>query len=327
MKKSILFYIFSILFILSSFSFAEEKFYFCHKLVKEPILDGRLDDTAWKNICKATYFVKLGGNSSTSKQTYFKIGYTLEALYIGVKCDESEIEKIKAKLKDGNIDICLEDSVEFFLFPPRADNYYQFMINAIGSRWNGIGIGPPYFSLQNWQAKTYKGKDYYSVEIKIPWGIFRKIPENKETWKGNICRNILTSGDRFTTWSHLKASFHEPANFGKIIFVDEISSKEREKAEGIIINFLKKEIVANLKSVSLYRKEVPQKVNKYPSLQKEIASFLKNYEEIEKGVFQLDTVKKAYLLLEKSKHLSKDADELKRKLLLQTFFDCLGSDT
>ena len=157
----------------------------------------------------------MGTSSLTSKQTYFKIGYTPEALYIGVECEEPEVRKIKAKLKNGSIHICSEDSVELFLFPQGADNYYQFMINAIGSRWNGIGLGHPYFPLWNWQAKTYQGKDYYSVEVEIPFEIFLTIPEKNEEWSGNICRNILTSGDRHATWAHLYGRFHEPNNFAK----------------------------------------------------------------------------------------------------------------
>ena len=82
MRKSILFYTFSILFILSSFTFAEENVYPLYRLTKEPVLDGVVrNDPAWKNIPVERGFIELGTSSSTLKQTYFKIGYTPKALY------------------------------------------------------------------------------------------------------------------------------------------------------------------------------------------------------------------------------------------------------
>lgn len=304
---------------LSSYTFANEKrFYLCFPLTKNPVLDGKLDDTAWKDIPEESSFVKLGSNSLSSKQTYFKMGYNSEALYIGIKCEEPEIEKVKAELKDME-SLWEEDSIEIFIFPKGARNYSysQFIINTIGSMWNRIAQDRrSEKSLANWQAKTYKGKDYYSMEMRIPFEIFHSIPKKWEEWTGNICRNILTSGDKHTTWGHLVRSFQEQDSFGRIIFAGE-GAKDK-----VTVNFLRKEIVADLESVSALKSELSKCRNKYPSLQKELTSFFKNYEEIKKGISRFDSfsIKEANLLFRKSGRLIKESDKLRVKILLESHF-------
>lgn len=150
--------LFLILLILPSVAFAKEKRnYPCYRMIKEPILDGRLrNDPAWKNIPAATSFVKFGTDflALTQKQTFFKIGYNPDALYIGIECKEPEIEKIIAKLKDMGR-LWTEDSIEVFIFPKGTDTYYQFIVNAIGSRWDISR------QVRNWEAFTYTGKDFW----------------------------------------------------------------------------------------------------------------------------------------------------------------------
>ena len=305
---------------LSSYTFANEKrFYLCFPLTKNPVLDGKLrDDPAWKNISVETNFVKINTLSLSSKQTSFKMGYNSEALYIGVECEEPEIEKVKSELKDME-SLWKEDSIEIFIFPKGAKNYNQFVINTIGSRWNRIdGNRMSKKSLANWQAKTYKGKDYYSIEIRIPFEIFHDaIPKKWEEWTGNICRNIFTSGDKFTSWAYLTDSFHDLVNFGRIIFAGE-GTKDK-----ITVNFLRKEIAANLELISALEKDFSEAQEKHPSLQKELTSFLKNYEEIKNGISRFDSlsIKEANLLLKKSDRLIKESDKLKEKILLENFFD------
>ena len=209
----------------SSFAFsAEERIYYARHLSKEPILDGKTkNEPAWENIPASTGFINLGKGALASKQTFFKIGYTEEALYIAIECEEPEVKKIKAELKDmGNL--WTEDSIELFIFPEGADNYYQFVVNAIASRYNGKGCGGA-MPLWDWQVKTYQGEDYWSMEVMIPFEIFYILPEKGEEWRINICRNdasFMLFNDRQTSWAQKKSRAHEPDNFGKIVFKDEI---------------------------------------------------------------------------------------------------------
>ena len=260
MKKFfILLSVFYILFALRSLATAEEKkVYSCHRLVKEPILDGKVrNDPAWKNVPEATNFIKLRTTSLASKQTSFRMGYSGEGIYIGVECEEPEIKKMKAKFKDMGR-LWEEDSIEIFIFPKGAKNFYQFIVSSIGSCWNAIGSGGAPQPLWDWEAKTYKGKDYWSAEIRIPFELFLVIPEEDDIWTGNICRNISTSGDRTSSWAQMEAHFHEPGNFAKLIFKNALLPEEVAKIERNLIKiYLRKEVKRTEKLISNWEKENP----------------------------------------------------------------------
>ncbi|MCG2658936.1 MAG: hypothetical protein L6437_01650, partial [Kiritimatiellae bacterium] len=149
-------------------------------LKEEPVLDGKIDgDPAWKNIISTGEFSVLNSTMFVSKQTYFRVGYTPETLYIGIECMELEKAKIKAQLGDmGNL--WGEDSVEIFFQKPGETGYYQFIVNAIGSKWSSSFTGPssemttilPEF----WTAKTHIDNNCWCAEIKIPFEILKTLP-------------------------------------------------------------------------------------------------------------------------------------------------------
>jgi hypothetical protein len=255
-----------------------EKTYSCYSLSQEPVLDGRIEnDPAWWNIPVAADFFKLSSPSLSKKQTEFKIGYLpFKALYIGIKCEEPEINKIAAQAKDAQNVIFGEDSIEIFVFPERAQDYFQFAVNAIGSRWNGKGRHK--IPLGNWQAKTYRGENYWSVEIKIPFEVFKRIPCKDEVWTGNICRNILTHEDRYSTWAMMgEMGFHTSENFGKITFKDPLLTMG-EKGK-LYRKFLKNEIKERKKGIENILQEIKKDpICNNPSFQKKFLSFYKKKE-------------------------------------------------
>ncbi len=329
MKKSLLIFGLSIVFIPTSFTFGEEqKVYPCYPMAKQPILDGRIrDDDAWKNIPMATGFVKLGTDSFISKQTFFKIGYTPEALYVWVKLEEPEIKKVVAILKDMQ-DLWNEDSIEIFISPEGNEKYFQFIVNAIGSRWSREYVGvfipaPEEMSLDSWQAATYKGEAYWSTELKIPFEVLKvSKPKSEEDWRGSLSRNIFTSGDRLSCWAHLKTHNHETDNFGKIIFKNKsLSPKEVEEIEKRINlpmeNFLEEKIRKRIELFSGWEKDF-LKISKNP----EVISILKVYEEIKKALFAWEglSLEEKRLLFGKSKSVFEKADKLRCEILLEDLF-------
>jgi len=49
-------------------------------------------------------------------------------------------QQLRAELKDMK-GLWNEDSIEIFIFPEGTDNYYQFVVNTIGSSWKGSRTG------------------------------------------------------------------------------------------------------------------------------------------------------------------------------------------
>lgn len=202
------------------FGNSKHREYPCYRLAEAPILDGKAEEKAWVNIPEATGFYILGGEKfALAKQTYFKAGWSDKALYLYIKCEEPEINKISAKLKDGE-ELYREESIELFFLPEGAPQYFHLAVNPIGSRWNEIDASGQPGVPWDWQAKAYIGEDFWSVEVMIPFSVFGKKPDEGERWLVNIARNINTgpTSEHFTCWPPLKAGFHETVNFAQFVF-------------------------------------------------------------------------------------------------------------
>lgn len=205
--------------------------YPCYFMTDKPLLDG-LEDKVWKTIPEATGFYTLGGEKyALEKQTYFRIGWREDALYLLIKCEESDINNISAKLKDGE-DLFKEDSIELFFYPESAPYYFHLAVNPKGSRWNQIDASGQPGIPWDWQVKTHIGEDCWSAEIRIPFEVLGRNPREGETWLINIARNIYTGpiAEHFTCWPPLRAGFHEVRNFAKLVFKREVCT-EVEKLE------------------------------------------------------------------------------------------------
>ena len=192
----------------------------CYSLSAAPVMDGKIDgDKAWKNIpaTDGKFFVFGTEGEISQKKTYFRAGYNADALFIAVECDEPDTKYISAAMKDGG-ELWTEDSIEVFIGQPGLEaEYNQFIANAIGSRYNGIA--KTQFATMDWEVKTLTGNKMWSAEIRIPFKTLKAAPKKGAKWSLNICRNICTGAPSVnTSWAQMYTSFHEPENFGKIVF-------------------------------------------------------------------------------------------------------------
>ncbi len=182
----------------------------CAPLKQAPEIDGVIsDDPAWAGNPETSGFKVLGGGAA-GKQTRFRVGYTADALYAAIVCDETERDKITAEQDDGG-KLWEEDGVELFLSPD-GKSELQFAVNTLGSRASSA-------TLKRWKAAANVEDERYSIEIEIPWEIIGVVPKPGEAWGLNVCRNNLTSGNmEHNSWASVEKSFHEPANFGRMVF-------------------------------------------------------------------------------------------------------------
>jgi len=300
-----------ILIFLLSFPFlliSAELLYPCYKITEEPIIDGKIEDNVWSSIPAATDFYISRTDVYASKQTYFKAGWNKEGIYIAVKCEEPDVEKILAKQPDeGNL--FEEDSIELFFFPKESDKYFQFVVNAIGSKWNSISS----IQLSDWQAKVFVDGNYWSLEVKIPFEILGRVPENGEKWAVNIARNILTCPEeRYTCWPPLKSGFHDISNFGSFIFVETKLDYQ---------NYLKNKINEIVKYYPEYN-EIIEKAIKTPKFKEEGISLKENWELAEEVLKKKEaSIEELYTVLSKSYNLLQRVETLKPKILLETLFE------
>ena len=288
-------------------------------------IDGRLSESAWRSLPEATGFHVLGGGYSCPKQTYFRISWDKECLYIGIRCEEPDIKKIKPKLRDGEA-LWGEDGVEIFIIPENTKECFQFVVNTIGSRWNGISSNDTILPLRDWAAKTYRANDFYSVEMRIPFCTLGKIPKPEEQWRGNICRNIYvfdSGGDKHTSWTSLENAFYESRNFANLLFVQQkLTGKKADKIEDTINSAYTKKTKKDLEKIFAecqeFAADLP-KLEKTHTLAPKISSLKKELALWEKTLHSAKlSVREMRLGVLKGKKLYNDISELKLKLLIES---------
>ncbi|MBR6373669.1 MAG: hypothetical protein IKS20_10845 [Victivallales bacterium] len=188
-------------------------------------IDGRLDEADWQSVEEMGGFEALGisVNKAVQAQTTFKIITLEDRLYIGVKCDEPLMDKLKeitAKKKTPGAE---DDAVEIFLVPSCNANYgfYQFRVCYDGKASSnyladaGRTEPDPYFP--EWNNKVSSGKDFWSVEIEIPISAFYMTPQHlwKTGWALNIGRRRTPLKEN-TTWSPMQRNFAELDKFARL---------------------------------------------------------------------------------------------------------------
>ncbi len=185
----------------------------------EIVLDGKLDENAWKKAVVHSDFRPFANSGKARLKTKTSVMVLLRGgnLYSGISCDEPFMDKLKAPKGGGAI--WNMDGVEIFMAPTGAsDEFYQFLVTASNLRWSqwygeaGVIRPDPYEPL--WESKVYHGKNFWSVEAKFPLsGFYMTRNQNwRSKWLFNITRNRYPVKEEYT-WSPMRYSSHESRLF------------------------------------------------------------------------------------------------------------------
>jgi outer membrane protein insertion porin family len=205
------------------------------RTLNPPVIDGRLDDKAWKSAGKIENFVWADGIGKPFEATEAYLLWDDQNLYIGVRCYESNMDKIKISVMDNDEQIWADENVQILIDPtPEAEtNYYHIAINPIGTVFDqdvsnvDIGKRRTYESEQGmkWNFGGNLGTDMrdnsWSIEISIPLSSLTKTkPKEQDIWRFNLHR-MEQQRKEYTYWSptyYTPDWPHVPSRFGKLIF-------------------------------------------------------------------------------------------------------------
>src|SRR5215213_8826281 len=174
------------------------------KTVTAPIIDGKIDDEAWKEaaVFKDFYQTYPGDNTEASKPTEVLLMYDEKHLYIAFKCWD-EKDKIRATVAKRD-EVFGEDNVRMWI-----DTYndqrraYVLGFNPFGIQQDGIyteGQGAD-FSVDIVMESKGVIEDWgWSVEVKIPFKSLRYTAGKGKMWGFNAARNIDRFNDEFDQW-------------------------------------------------------------------------------------------------------------------------------
>ncbi len=186
------------------------------KVSKAPTIDGKLDDEAWT---KAKVVTLDQDNNGMKPGTKVEAWVVWDDNNIYVACKNYRPKKmVVANIKIDGGNLWTEDGNEIFIDPTidGKGTYYQFIINAIATKFHGSRPSVPGLKYSDWKAAAVQENDYWTLEVQIPFATMKqKTPKVGTKWGFNICAN---SGGQHITWSPLRGGFHQPNQFGAIIF-------------------------------------------------------------------------------------------------------------
>jgi hypothetical protein len=184
----------------------------CAMVTSAPGIDGVLNDACYSVIPKLNLVNLKGDNVKEPTEGY--IFRDRDNLYIAMKCYQSRMEEIKTSIKDNDGSVWVDDSVEIFIDPELSrETYYRLAVNAAGVKFDGKMLDNVWNG--SWEVKTYKGVDFWSLEMKIPFNTFEITPMVGSTWGINLCRNNQSICE-YSCWSPVYTGFHNPKRFGEI---------------------------------------------------------------------------------------------------------------
>lgn len=157
-----------------------------------PQVDGQLDDDCWKAATPVTLGYSIGAWwDAPSQKTEARVLADQKNIYFGVRCFESEPERVVAGGKARSGMVPGADAVEFFLDPgyqQKRFEYYHVIVTPDGAVYRGKGLdtGSGNGAVT---AKVGKFAAGWTVEAAVPFAeLGLKEGTIPKVWGLNICR-------------------------------------------------------------------------------------------------------------------------------------------
>jgi len=178
-----------------------------------PVVDGDLSETVWDQATPVTDFLQQepteGG--SPSEKTEVRILYTSEALFLGVRCYDSQPEGLRAteRRRDASLD---SDDAFWFVLDTAHDrrNSYFFQTNPLATQWDALVSDEG--KLENrewdgrWEASARIESWGWAVEVQIPFSTLR-IPDRELSVWGIDFRRFIRRKNEVVSWSNYRRNF------------------------------------------------------------------------------------------------------------------------
>jgi len=172
-----------------------------------PIIDGKLDDTAWDSVVWGNQFVEFDPDENTppSQNTQFKITYDAKYLYVGIRAFDNAVDSIVKQLsrRDGfvgdRVNLIIDsyhDKRTAFIFTVTAagvkgDEIATDNGNNIDDSWNPI-----------WYTKAAIDDEGWTAEMKIPFSQLRFGNSKHQVWGLNVSRTIFRHNE-MSVWDRI----------------------------------------------------------------------------------------------------------------------------
>ena len=185
------------------------------------VIDGVLKERDWKNASVITNFQTSKGEADR-QQTFARIVYEKDFLYIGADLMEPVPEKMRKTSKDPE-KIWRSNTFELFLQQPQlGEEYLHLIFSPAGTAYLSIrdiaGNLVRKLSTGDLKWKVVVGKDRWTVECRIPASVVGIHFINGSTWRFNIARSRYVEGEKDQFSSICRGSFQGSSVFQTLMF-------------------------------------------------------------------------------------------------------------
>ena len=217
--------------LLVGYSFAQqERECAAVRITTPPKMDGNLNEGIWLTGKWQGNFTQRQpiDNSAPSQPTYFKIFYTDNFIYVGIKALDSQADSIDSRLvrrdrQEGDM-----VGVHFDSYNDRRTSF-SFFVNAAGVKsdvlYSNGGSNEDHDWNPIWWVKTTKDNKGWYAEMKIPLSQLRFSKKNNKVWGFEVSRYIYRLGE-ISLWQPIpRTASGWVFNFGRLNGIRDIKPK------------------------------------------------------------------------------------------------------
>jgi len=183
------------------------------QLPDEIKIDGRLDEPAWEAVTFQGDFLQRETNEGepATERTEIAVLYDKRNIYFGIKCFDSDPEKIIAREMRRDASVDDDDYFEIVIdtYHDKRSGYY-FITNAHGSKREaqlaneGRDYNPAWDAV--WNCKARITDEGWFLEIAIPWKTLRFAEHDSSVWGINFARMIRHKNEH-VYWQNIPRHF------------------------------------------------------------------------------------------------------------------------
>jgi hypothetical protein len=192
-----------------------------------PVIDGRVNDSAWQNVDWHEGFTVLGSNEKASPDTRFALLADQKTIYFAAYLSEPMLDQVKARCtRNDDENLFTDDCVEIFLSPGKQrQKFYQLIVNSLGAvtdiEYEQAGV----VSRIGWgchpRVATSKQEDAWVLEMAIPLAELDIDFDEPLAWAFNITRERRAGSEKqLSSFVKLTGSFLQPAEFATLQLTD-----------------------------------------------------------------------------------------------------------
>lgn len=174
------------------------------RVTTPPIIDGRLDDEAWRHAPVNSEFTDILDEAPAEDRTEVRLVYDDAYIYVAAVMYQARETINAVRRKYDRLQLRFEDyfqvNLDTFHDHGRA---YIFLVSPLGVRWDSRdGLFDRNASWDaDWRAETAIEDDRWIVEMAIPIGVMHHNRAPDQTW-GINCRRRVSLENEATHWNY-----------------------------------------------------------------------------------------------------------------------------